>query len=491
MTAPEKHRHTRLLLRLASVAALALLVLAALAQGGGGGGRDRRRGGSREVTLPADMAALTSLSAVAGRPTDRSVAINILSNVAGAGSISYDTASGELGHQTEATPIVANTPAEIVLNGLQPDTEYSYRVQVGGRTLPERRFHTARAAGSTFTFEIQGDSHPERPQMFDPALYAQTLRAAGADNPDFYMTIGDDFSVDTLQSVSADAVARIYRTQRLFLSLVGAPVFLVNGNHEQAAMCNLDGTANSVAALAGNARNQYFSLPAPDSFYTGDAEPVPNIGLLRDYYAWTWVDALFVVIDPYWHSPKPVDSVFGGGPKNRDMWAITLGEAQYRWLAQTLQQSRAKYKFVFTHHVLGTGRGGIEQAGLCEWGGYSRRGDWQFAQQRPGWPLPIHQLMAKLGVTIFFQGHDHIFVKQQLDGVIYQSLPLPGDPYYALYNRDAYETGDALPGSGRVRVTVSPEKVSVAYVRSFLPKDETAAQRNGEIAYSYEVHPAR
>jgi hypothetical protein len=29
------------------------------------------------------------------------------------------------------------------------------------------------------------------------------------------------------------------------------------------------------------------------------------------------VEVMFVVIDPYWHSPKPVDNVFGGGPKTR------------------------------------------------------------------------------------------------------------------------------------------------------------------------------
>ncbi len=75
---------------------------------------------------------------------------------------------------------------------------------------PEHWFHTQRAPGRTFTFEIQGDSHPERPQMFDPMLYAQTLCAAAADRPDVYMTIGDDFSVDTLRAIDAEAVHQIY-----------------------------------------------------------------------------------------------------------------------------------------------------------------------------------------------------------------------------------------------------------------------------------------
>jgi len=476
-------------LALSVLLAVAVPALAAWAQGGGGG-RPGRAGGA-EVTLPTGAASEVALSAMAGCPTDRSVTISLLSGTAGEGAIDYGTASGQYASSIAPQPIEADAPREAVLEGLQPDTEYFYRLRQGDRATSEKRFHTQRAPGSSFTFCIQGDSHPERRQMFDPALYCQTLRAAAEGRPDFYLTIGDDFGVDTLQAPTTEAVDRIYRAQRWFLGLVGVPVFLVNGNHEQAALCNLDGTPDNIAVWAANSRNRYFPQPAPGGFYTGDALPVEHIGLLRDYYAWTWGDALFVVIDPYWHSPKPVDNVYGGGQKQRDLWNVTLGEEQYRWLDQTLRQSDATHKFVFAHHVHGTGRGGVEQAPFFEWGGMGRRGVSEFAQRRPGWGAPIHQLMAQAGVSIFFQGHDHIFVKQQLDGVVYQSLPLPADPYYALYNRDAYRTGDALPGSGHVRVTVSSGKVSVEYVRSYLPTDETADRRNGEIGYRYEIPPNR
>ena len=462
---------------------------------GHGGGQPRRDREAANVALPPEVAALRPLSIVLGRPTDRAVTLNVLAGDSREGFVEYGTAAGRYGEHSGTVSLPAGTPVEVALGGLEPDTAYFYRLRwrkPGEKDLAagqEHRFHTQRAPGSTFTFEIQGDSHPERAHQHDPALYAQTLVAAAADRPDFYMTIGDDFSVDTLRTVNAEAVGKIYLNQRLFLALVGhsSPVFLVNGNHEQAAACNLDGTPDNVAVWAQTARNRYFPQPAPDGFYTGDPEPVEFIGLLRDYYAWTWGDALFVVIDPYWHSPKPVDNVFGGGGKSRDMWAITLGDAQYEWLKRTLDESKAKYRFVFAHHVLGTGRGGIEEADLYEWGGKNKRGEWEFDRMRPGWKLPVHQLMVKSGVTIFFQGHDHIFVRQELDGVVYQTLPEPADPNYALYNREAYRTGDALPNSGRVRVTVSPEKVSVDYLRSYLPKDATAEHPDGEVAFHYEI----
>ena len=477
---------------------LLLLTVAAMAQDGPHGGADGRQRPAMARSLPAAVAAQTELSIILGCPTDTSITASILSAHTKEGYVEYGVVAGVYGQRTGQMTFPPNTPVAMVLDGLQPNMSYCYRLRMrapGETPFAEGEvhgFHTQRAPGSTFTFAIQGDSHPERPRMHDPALYAQTLCAVAAEHPDFYLTIGDDFSVDTLRTVDADAVQTIYRRQRLFLGLVAssAPLFLTNGNHEQAAMCNLDNTPNNVAVWAQTARNTLFSQPAPNTFYTGDAQPVEHIGLLRDYFAWTWGDALFVIIDPYWHSARPVDNPFGGGEKTRDPWNSTLGEVQYQWLKQTLERSTAKYKFVFTHHVLGTGRGGIEEAGLYEWGGHERNGAYTFPANRPNWPLPIHQLLAYTGVTIFFQGHDHIFARQQLDGVVYQTLPEPADPNYALYNADAYGTGDIRPNSGYVRVTVSSEKVTVDYVRQYLPADETADRKSGEIAFSYTL-PAR
>ena len=362
-----------------------------------------------EVILPAETDITSKLSLVLGCPTDKSVVVSILSAEKIDGYIEYGTSSGNYTHKTNTVSVTAGKPTEIVLDKLDANTRYFYRLisrkqgQAWLISPPEYSFHTQRSPGSTFTFAIQGDSHPERRQQHDPELYARTLLNAASDHPDFYMTIGDDFSVDTLRTVKAETVTQRYIIQRPFLGLVAhsAPLFLVNGNHEQAAACNLDGTPNNVAVWAQTARNLYYRQPAPDGFYTGDTKPVEYIGLLRDYYAWTWGDALFVVIDPYWHSAIPVDNVFGGGDKRKDMWAVTLGDAQFQWFKQTLEQSPAKYKFVFTHHVLGTGRGGIENAGLFEWGGKNNKGQSEFPQKRPNWEMPIHQLMARNGVTIF------------------------------------------------------------------------------------------
>jgi hypothetical protein len=133
-----------------------------------------------------------------------------------------------------------------------------------------------------------------------------------------------------------------------------------------------------------------------------------------------------------------------------------------------LEKSNARFKFVFAHHVNGTGRGGAERAKYYEWGGYNQNSEWEFNKKRPGWELPIHQLMAKNKVTVFFQGHDHLFAKQELDGVIYQSLPNPADDTYTAFNCEAYTSGDVLRNSGFLNVAVFPNEVVVQYIRSYL-----------------------
>ncbi len=463
----------------------------------------------------AQPATALGMSVIVGRPTATSATLSVLAPRDCEAFVEHENGPAKGTAKSETAKLKAGVPFEFELDHLAPNTGYSYRLMVraagsgGFASEAKGSFHTQRTPGSTFVFGVQGDSHPERAgKMFDPELYRVTMRNVASEKPDFYFAMGDDFSIERLierNDLSAATVGEVYAKQREFPSIPcsNAALFLVNGNHEQAARCNLDGSPDNCAVLAANARTLYFPLPTPGSFYSGDEERVEHVGLLRDYYAWTWGNALFVVIDPYWHSTAAVDNEAGsrkhGGAgyesseasrperKKRDLWQITLGEAQYQWLAKTLTESNARWKFVFCHHVLGTGRGGTECAPLFEWGGRDKRGQNRFAENRPGWPAPIHDLMAKTGVTIFFQGHDHLFAKQELDGVVYQTCPCPADPTCTAFNRNAYLSGDILPGSGHLKVTVGPNRVAVDYIRSVLPKDATTESSNGQVAHHYEI----
>ena len=92
-------------------------------------------------------------------------------------------------------------------------------------------------------------------------------------------------------------------------------------------------------------------------------------------------------------------------------------------------------------------------------------------------------------MTIFFQGHDHVFAHEVLDGITYQSCPMAADSTYEigmLANASAYTT-DTLSGSGHIKVSVTPSCVKVDFVRSYLPADTMGVHKNGEIAFSYTI----
>jgi hypothetical protein len=469
-------------------------------------------------STPAEPTTPSTLNIVLGRPTGTSTAASVLADAGTEVYFEYGTAPATYTGQTLAETATGGGPMVLEFAGLRPDTRYHYRARYRPRAETkfyadvEHSFQTQRSPGSTFSFGVQGDSHPERAgTMFNADLYAVNMRNAAAKQPDFYIALGDDFSIERLlesNTLTQENVDQVYRYQRTYFGMLGSGsfLFLVNGNHEQAAGYLLGDRYNTpyhdAPIFAGKARVTYFPLPAPDGFYSGDTMQVPGVGLVRDYYAFEWGDALFVVIDPYWHSPVPVDNGVPGVDKTKDQWQATIGDEQYAWF----KKLRAKYKFVFEHHVLGTGRGAAALVHTYEWGGFNRYGTaYEFSSMRRNWARPIHQLMNDNKVTVFFFGHDHLFAREKVDGVVYQEVPNPADNTYTAFNADAYDPatislpgasydpnyGVTMPNAGYLHVTVSPADVTVSYVRAVLPGDESkAGAANGAVAFSYSV-PAR
>ena len=453
--------------------------------------------------------AAPNLNLILGRPTNSSIAVSLMSNESISATIEFGINGKTFAGKSSTLQLSPNTPSVFELKNLKANTKYFYRIRFKGSGTATTSlskvysFQTQRIAGNNFSFSLHGDTHPERAgKMFNSELYYVTMGNVAAQNNDFHILLGDDFSIDPLigkgQATKAN-VEKIYRTQRDWLGVIGAttPVFLVNGNHEQGAQYLLDGSLTNPAILAGNARNLYYPLPAPDNFYSGDQLNVPGVGLLRDYYSWTWGDAQFITLDPYWHSKYAVDNVAGvdqaavnkgaNNGKTKDLWQVGIGDDQYAWFKKTLETSKAKYIFVFAHHVMGTGRGAVEVSNDYEWGGRDPKGTTTFKEQRPNWELPIHDLMVKHKVSIFFQGHDHIFVTQERDGLIYQSMPNPADDTFSMFNSDAYKSGTKAANSGHVRVSVSTQEAKVEYFLAARSKD--TIRKNMELAHSYSLKP--
>ncbi len=379
----------------------------------------------------------------------------------------------------------AGLPLEIVLPALQPNTQYFHQFHSDRADSEEFSFHTVRPPGSTFTFTVTADSHLD--ENTDCALYQRTLANALADGPDFHLDLGDTFMTE--KYASRTEAVRPYWAQRFYFGRVceSAPLFLVLGNHDGESPCGPGRDADGLAVWSNLMRKQYFPNPVPDDFYTGNATKHPEAGLRQDYYAWEWGDALFLVLDPFWFTATQRGQ--------RDNWKRTLGAEQYQWLQRTLENSRARFKFVFIHNLVGgtdsQGRGGAEAAPFYEWGGKNADGTAGYATRRPTWSEPIHTLLVRTGVTAVFHGHDHLYAKQDLDGIVYQEVPQPsavnsqsGATLAAAYH---YMAGTILSSSGHLRVTVAPDKVTAQYVRTWLPAAETVTLKNGSVDDTWTV----
>lgn len=442
-----------------------------------------------------------------GRPTDTSIAVSLLATNDLQIYYELGVQSGIYTNQTATVSTTNSVPLVTTFSGLQPNQKYFYRVHYSANGVApfnvgnEGTFRTQRARGSTFVFDIEADPHN---RDNDPGVWELCLTNMLGDAPDFLIDLGDTFMEEKLAATNAywltqPGIIELHKEVRnLRFGLVGhsLPLFLVDGNHE-AEVGWLATSTNSEAVWGAQARQYFFPVPVPGGFYSGATNGDPYLFAPRDaYYAFEWSDALFISLDPFWFTmPKP----------SKDAWGWTLGTNQYFWLKRTLENSTAKFKFVFAHHLVGGfgnagARGGIMAAPYFEWGGYNINGTWGFASQRPGWPMPIQDLLLTNHVQVFFHGHDHLFVKEDFrlpgnsNGVpdlIYQEVPqpsrLPGNTNSAVAYGYTNASQILIASSGHLRVTVSPTNALVEYVRVYLPSSEGAGKTNRMIAYSYSI----
>jgi len=431
-----------------------------------------------------------------GRPTDSSITVQLIFTDSSEVRVQYGTVSGVYPFQTPWQIFADSITAEIVINGLQPNTKYFYRVNyrppgtTSTTNRPEFSFHTQRTPGNAFTFVVQADPHLDASS--DTALYRLCLQNQKDDNPDFMIDLGDFLMTDKLKNTSTNTIP--YDTIPYRCNLLrsfyetecnSVPHFIANGNHEGESGWNLDGTPNNIAVWSSNERKKYFLNPYSNNFYSGDTTNNQYIGERGNYYEWKWGDAQFFVLDPYWYTnPKP-DSLHG--------WRWTLGQTQYNWLKTNLQNSTATFKFVFAHQLIGgdpQGRGGIEYADFYEWGGNNIDTTPGFATNRPGWYKPIKDLLTENRVSIFFHGHDHFFGEQQKDCMVYQETPQPSLPNFNYPQQAAqygYLQGLIVANSGHLRVTVDSSGTMVEYVRVYLPADTDATHHNKDVAATYFI----
>ena len=287
------------------------------------------------------------------------------------------------------------------------------------------------------TFAVEADPHMD--ERSNAEVFLSTIKQINASRPAFLVDLGDIFMVDKLPEKSDEAIRGRFELMKGFYDQidVSIPLHFAMGNH--------DAEAGWDKVNAHAYREDYFPEETSD----------------LNYYSFEDADSLFIVLDPFSYTIKK--------PKD-DGWGWTLGKTQYDWLATTLAASHATHKFVFIHHLVGggpEGRGGVEWAEFFEWGGSNADCTAGFDAHRPGWGIPIKDVLEKYGVDAVFKGHDHFYAHQELDGITYQTLPQPSHPGSQLNHDPAlfgYTTGSILGGSGFLRVTTQDSGVSIEFV---------------------------
>ncbi|KAA3661319.1 MAG: PKD domain-containing protein, partial [Calditrichaeota bacterium] len=453
-----------------------------------------------------------------GNPTDKSITINIVpdSNI----DVFYQFRTTQGGPYTD-TPVLsasAGEPHEVVIDNLQADTRYFYRMQYstnGGSNWTiraEHSFRTARSVGSTYKIALTADSHVNI-MLGNLSEWQSTLDLIADDQPDFLLDLGDTFAMDGIASESTADAAYLYQRDPSIMGRVSpsVPIFLAMGNHENEEGWNFD-DVDPQPIFGMKARKRYFPLPSPltdPAFYSANTDPVEASDVANgnshiigddqyreDYYSWTWGDALFIVFDPFQYTMQnPYGASAGEGGDEivgGDRWNWTMGVQQHQWLKETLENSHAKYKFMFAHHMLGGTanyvRGGAEGAHMFEWGGYEADGTtYGFTSKRPageGWLEPVHEMMKTYDVSAFFHGHDHHFVLEERDGIVYQLVPAASQGTglgFNNYTSSPYVVS-TQNNSGYLRMTVSPNEALVEYVKS-------TGSNVGQVQYAYTIEP--
>ena len=403
------------------------------------------------TTAKEAQAATLSVVAILKVLTDPTKAtFTVKSNGSSKAYIEYGYEIGKYGFKSAAVSLKANVGQDVTLTKLSAGAKIFYRLRYaksGSSTYlarPASTF-TLPTAFNRSVFAVQADPHMDENSSAE--VYNGTLSQIVKSAPAFLVDLGDIFMVDKLADKSEKNIRARYELMKGYYAKLGSiPLKIVLGNH--------DGELGYSNFNTKKYRAEYF----------------PEQTSELSYFSFKGPDQLHICLDPF---------TFTTSSPKADGWQWSLGKSQYDWLKGTLEQSTEKHKFVYIHHLLvgdAQSRGGVEIAKRNEWGGANSDGTPGFEKNRPGWYKPVHDLLVEHNVSFVFKGHDHLYVKQELDGIIYQTLPQPSHPGDKVDpTQYGYLSGKTVGGSGFLRVTTSGSTAKVEFVKF-----------DGSIADSYE-----
>jgi alkaline phosphatase D len=271
-------------------------------------------------------------------------------------TISYAT-NFEMRGSKVTEPITAAKANDYVvvigLDGLEPSTEYFYRVLINGegdkylKEYPAFRFKTAPPEGSAATFRVAFGSCPK----FQDDRVQPIWQVISGFDPDLFFWIGDNIYGDTLDP---DILREEYRRQR---DVWGLQPLLHSTSH-------LAVWDDHDFALNNHDREnpiKYEALEVFKDYWANPSYGLPEVPGVFFSYSYGKVD-FFFIDDRFYRDPN-------SDPDTPEK--TMLGTAQYQWLENGLAASEAVFKVI----VSGSGFSKAKGEGGDSWAAFLHERD--------------------------------------------------------------------------------------------------------------------
>jgi hypothetical protein len=274
---------------------------------------------------------------------------------------------------------------------------YCYRPLLAGSDLlatnPSPQFTTQAAAGdsSPFTFDVFGDwgMVDANGNSQDQAnLFAQ-VAASGAR---FAVTVGDNGYNSGSQTNYGDLQQKAPDTSAIFgpsfWTVAGSsiPLFTAVGNHGLSGTSHTDITTWTQDQAVSSSNGSY-----ANGVYNCCGGTTANYG--NEWYAFDAGQARFYVLDSAWgDSNGGTSTPYGQDYANH----FSPGSPEYAWLLADLQAHPGVMKFAFMHYPWYSTNS-------------SQTSDTSMTTVQPGATSSIESLLGSNGVKIVFNGHAHIY----------------------------------------------------------------------------------
>ncbi len=306
---------------------------------------------------------------IISKVTNDSLVIFWRTDVATDAEVEYGLSDSNLDQSTVNSTL--DTDHRILLSGLDPDTKYYYRVTSDSLESEIYHFRTAPLTMDTFKLAVIGDNRPDTgDEPVQPTVFKTLMDMIILEEPHLVIMTGD-FVYRVNNELESDLLAWEYLTNVTDKLGHYAPILTVIGNHD-------------TGAHTGTIRAQYYL----------DAFELYNEPSL--YYSFDYAGAHFTCLNS----------------EEYGLEGRITGD-QYDWLVSDLESTSQPLKIVVAHRPLYP----------CNHIGSSM--DVNEAERDA-----LQQLFEENNVTLFLAGHDHLFNRINVNGVVHFIIGGGGAPAY-------------------------------------------------------------